>query len=92
MNHDYTEAAKIFKGFCDPHRLQILEHLARQEQSACMVLEKVDVCQSTLSHHLKILMESGVVKSRREGKRIFYSIDQAGFEELITILKEMMGK
>ena len=59
------------------------------EKCACILLEKMDIGQSTLSHHMKILCESGIVSSRREGKWTHYSIRNKGSEyakELLTTL------
>ncbi|MDR0355881.1 MAG: metalloregulator ArsR/SmtB family transcription factor [Deltaproteobacteria bacterium] len=66
----------IFKAFCDETRLTVLELLRSGEKCACVLLEKVDVCQSTLSHHLKVLVESGIVNARQAGKWTWYSIDE----------------
>ncbi|MBK6585900.1 MAG: helix-turn-helix transcriptional regulator [Coprothermobacter sp.] len=49
------------------------------EKCACKLLEKLSISQPTLSHHMKILCDSGLVKSRNEGKWVHYSIDSAGF-------------
>ena len=64
----YKERAKIFKAFCDENRLQILDMLKSGEKCACKLVEELDISQSTLSHHMKILCDSGVVRGRKEGK------------------------
>ena len=66
----------IFKAFCDETRLTVLELLRSGEKCACVLLEKVDVCQSTLSHHMKVLVESRVVNARESGKWTYYSINE----------------
>lgn len=86
---NHTEDAKVFKAFCDEKRLQILEMLRSGEKCACKLLEEMDISQSTLSHHMKILCDSGVVVSRRDGKWTHYSISEEGSrkaEELLTVL------
>lgn len=78
MNNNYTENAKVFKAFCDSNRLMILELLQSGEKCACILLENLKISQSTLSHHMKILCESGIVTARNEGKWTHYSISSSG--------------
>jgi ArsR family transcriptional regulator len=89
MGDVHLANAKIFKAFCDETRLMALEHLRGGEKCACVLLEKVDVGQSTLSHHMKILVESGVVSARSEGKWTYYSINKAGSEYAALLLKQL---
>jgi ArsR family transcriptional regulator len=79
----------VFKAFCDETRLLVLSLLQSGEKCACDLLEQVSVGQSTLSHHMKILVESGVVASRKEGKWMYYSISEAGSEKAILLLKRL---
>ena len=72
MEDIYEANAKVFKAFCDEKRLRILEMLQSGEKCACHLLDKMDIGQSTLSHHMKILCESGVVQGRKEGKWTYY--------------------
>ncbi len=78
MNNEHIENAKVFKAFCDENRLKILELLQNGEKCACVLLEKLEIGQSTLSHHMKILVQSGIVNSRNEGKWTYYSISVQG--------------
>ena len=64
MAMDYEEQAKIFKAFCDGKRLRILELLRGGEKCACALQENLDLGQSGLSYHMKILTESGIVSAR----------------------------
>jgi len=89
LENKHTKNATIFKAFCDETRLMALSLLQSGEKCACELLEQVSVSQSTLSHHMKILVESGVVASRKEGKWMYYSISQEGSEKAISILKEI---
>lgn len=75
---EYEINAKVFKAFCDENRLMILELLQSGEKCACKLLEDMNIGQSTLSHHMKILCDSGVVNSRKEGKWTHYSISVEG--------------
>lgn len=80
MERNHAKDAKVFKAFCDENRLQILELLRSGEKCGCKLLENLDIGQSTLSHHMKILCDSGIVESRIEGKWTHYSISEEGSE------------
>ena len=88
MENQYEEDARVFKAFCDEKRLKILEMLRSGEKCACILLEKMDIGQSTLSHHMKILCESGIVTGRKEGKWTHYSISEEGSR----YAAELLGK
>ena len=75
MENRHTNNAKVFKAFCDEKRLHIIEQLQNGEKCACVLLEKLNISQPTLSHHMKILCECGLVDTRREGKWSHYSLN-----------------
>ena len=89
---DYKMTASMFKAFCDENRLQILELLRDGERCACKILDEMQITQPTLSHHMKILCDSGVVIGRKEGKWMHYSISKDGLENVINYLDEMMNE
>ena len=78
METTYQKNAKVFKALCDEKRLAILEQLRSGEKCACILLEQLDLTQSGLSYHMKILCESGIVSSRQEGKWTHYRLSAAG--------------
>lgn len=80
MEIDAKKTATIFKAFCDENRVRILQLLSSDEKCACRLLEEIDVTQPTLSHHMKILCDSGIVTGRKEGKWMYYSISPEGKE------------
>ncbi len=69
------DIALICKAMSDSNRLQILHMLLDGEKCACEILNSFEITQPTLSHHMKILSESGLVKSRKEGKWSYYTIN-----------------
>lgn len=81
---NYLEYTKVFKALGDPKRAMIVDMLSCGELCACMILEKFEMSQSTLSHHMKRLCECGLVKGRNEGKWTYYSLD----EETISKAKQ----
>lgn len=85
----YEEQAKIFKAFCDDKRLRILELLRSGEKCACVLIEEMDIAQSALSYHMKILVESGVVESWPVGKWTHYRISEKGRGEVLRLLNEL---
>ena len=90
MASEYKETAKIFKAFCDENRLQILELLQSGEKCACKLLDDLKISQSTLSHHMKILCDAGIVQGRKDGKWVHYSINPAGAERAVQLLNEQI--
>ena len=90
MNEIYEKNAIVFKALCDPNRLMIIDLLKSGEKCACNLLEEIDISQSTLSHHMKLLCESGVINCRREGKWMYYSLSQKGFTTASRLLEEIM--
>lgn len=89
MNNQHIDNAKVFKAFCDENRLQILDLLQSGEKCACVLLEQLNIGQSTLSHHMKILVQSGIVSARNEGKWTYYSISADGAEKAIDLLNKL---
>ena len=69
------DAAKICRALGDPNRLQIVQMLSGGEMCACRLLDHFQITQPTLSHHMKILCECGLVDTRREGKWSHYSLN-----------------
>ena len=86
MDDHYADSARVFKAFCDENRLRILELLQSGEKCACILLEKLEISQPTLSHHMKILCESGMVIPRKEGKWTHYSISCEGRDNAMELL------
>ena len=86
MEQVYVDTAKILKAISDPKRLRIVDMLSCGELCACKILEAFRITQPTLSHDMRVLIEAGIVNDRREGKNIFYSLDQerlTGFQETL---------
>lgn len=89
MKNTYTQQVKIFKALCDPKRLAILEQLRSGEKCACVLQEPLDLTQSGLSYHMKILCDSGLVTSRQEGKWTHYRLNSSGRDHAIRLLNEL---
>lgn len=81
------ERTRLFKAFCDENRLRIIDHLAQGEHCACDLLDQLQISQSTLSHHMMILTDSGIVSSRRSGKWTYYRLDESSCDQAIDELR-----
>jgi len=90
----YNESAQLFKALSDPNRLMIVDMLSCGELCACDILEKFQITQPTLSHHMRILCDCKLVDWRREGKWTYYSLNGdtvlrfRSFLEQVTSTKE----
>lgn len=84
-----TDIAVICKALGDSNRLQIVQMLSDGEKCGCKLLEAFEITQPTLSHHMKILCECGLVNDRKEGKWHHYSLNcetLQGFKKFIENL------
>ena len=89
MENVYEMRAQVFKALCDERRQRILELLHSGEKCACVLIDEMDMPQSSLSYHMKILCDSGIVTSREEGKWTHYQISKQGSEKAIELLKDI---
>lgn len=70
---DELRAVQIARAFCDHTRFLIYKHIAELNEMRCQdICLDTSVCASTVSHHLKVLSESGLIESRREGQAVYY--------------------
>lgn len=90
MQLNTKKTAVVFKAFCDENRIRILQLLQEGEKCACELLEKMNITQPTLSHHMKILCDSGIVAGRKDGKWMHYSISEEGVEYARACLDMLM--
>ena len=82
MDLGYKTTARVFKAFCDENRLQILDLLRENELCAFQLQEALEIGQSTLSHHMKVLCGMGLTICRKEGIRCFYRLDTSNLRDL----------
>jgi len=89
MNAVYLEKAQLLKVLSDPNRLMIIDMLSCGELCACVILEKFQIAQPTLSHHMKSLCDSKLVNGRKEGKWMYYSLNDDTVQSLKDFLQEV---
>ena len=89
MKKRYGNEAKMFKVFCDPNRLMILDVLKSGEHYACKLLDILDVSQSTLSYHMKLLADAKIVNVRKDGKWSHYSLSEEGIRIAVKYFQQL---
>lgn len=89
METVYQKNAKVFKALCDPKRLAILELLRGGEKCACVLMDKMNMGQSAVSYHMKVLCESNIVSSRQEGKWTHYRLSETGSKAAAELLLKL---
>lgn len=82
MNKNYGEYVLYMKALADETRVKIFDMLSEGELCACKILEDFNITQPTLSYHMKILCDSGLVNSRRDGVWMKYSINKNSLDSL----------
>jgi len=83
------ELAALFQVLGNPTRLRILRDLATGEQCVCNMFKRLQLPQNLVSHHLGILRERGIIRSRRSGKWVYYSLNEsplARISDAVTVI------
>ncbi len=81
------EIVSVCKALSDENRLRMIELLSSEEKCGCKLLEAFDITQPTLSHHMRVLTECGLVHDRKEGKWHYYSLNKERFKEFIQLIR-----
>ena len=79
----------VFKALCDENRIKLLRMLYDGEKCAYLLLEEMHFTQPTLSHHMKILCDNGLVNGRKEGKWMYYSLSESGLQTAADFIMEL---
>lgn len=88
---DKRQTAGVFKALGDENRIHILKLLRGGEKCACKLLEELNISQPTLSHHMKILCDAGLVTGRKDGKWMHYSICCDGVKQVRNLLQSLLS-
>ena len=86
------DLAELFKVFGDTTRIKILYTLFKSEMCVCDIAEILDMTQSAISHQLRVLKQAKLVKNRREGKQIIYSLDDGHIVNIMNQGLEHMAE
>ena len=84
--------AEICKTLANPRRLEIINILRDEEHTASQLLKKIDISKANLSQHMAILIQKGVVISRREGINVFYHLSDERITKACDLMREVLIK
>jgi ArsR family transcriptional regulator, lead/cadmium/zinc/bismuth-responsive transcriptional repressor len=84
-NEKWERMASVFKTLSDATRLKIVHELIVEERRVCDIARDLDMSLPAISYHLKLLRDASVIKSRRDGKNIFYSVDDQLLRDLFRV-------
>lgn len=83
---------EVFKALADQTRREILRLLARGEKTAGQIAERFEMTKPSVSHHFEILKKADLVRTRRDGQHIWYSLNTTVVEDLMTWLWDAFSK
>ena len=87
-----NQTAELFKALSDPTRLRIVQSLLIDELCVCDISAVIDISISAISHQLRLLRSMKIVKNRKEGKMVYYSLTDEHIRELINIADEHINE
>ena len=90
MESEYMKLAKAFKALSDPKRVKSVDMLSCGEMCGCVLLKCFEITQPTLAHDMKTLLDAGIVTSRKEGRRTYYSLNRNELGKVSRKMKEML--
>lgn len=85
----YEKYAQLFKVLSDPNRIRILELLIKGETCSCTLIDKLPISQPTLSYHLKMISNSGLAQSKKDGNWIKYFVNKDKLSEIIDFISKI---
>ena len=85
LDEETQDLSEFFKVFSDPTRLKILSILEKKELCVHIIADVIDMQQTAVSHQLKILRQSRLVKYRKEGKHVYYSLNDNHIKDMLEI-------
>ena len=86
------DLSELFKAFSDPTRREILDLLKQKDQTPSEILEKIEVSQPTISHHLDILKRANLISGERDGQFIRYSLNMSVFQMAIEYMTKFIRR
>lgn len=82
--------AEFYKALGDETRLKIIQMLAEKEMCVCEVIDRLNLSQPAISHHLKILRQAGLVQDTKEGKWVYYALKESAFKDYNAELNKIL--
>jgi ArsR family transcriptional regulator len=87
-----TELNQLFKALNDPTRREILEMLGKKDLSAGEIADRFNMSKPSISHHLDLLRQAGLVESVKQGQLIYYSLNTTVFDEIVKWMLQFRNK
>jgi ArsR family transcriptional regulator, arsenate/arsenite/antimonite-responsive transcriptional repressor len=88
---DDKALVRALKALADPHRFKMIQEIATAGELSCgRIGERFPLSQPTISHHVKILTDAGLVVCRREAQHAFISVDRAALDRVLGLLPERL--
>ncbi|MDZ7798698.1 MAG: metalloregulator ArsR/SmtB family transcription factor [Patescibacteria group bacterium] len=91
MQKKELELQKYLKIISDKSKYKIIKHLAGGEDCVCNIVRKLKLERTLISHHLNILQKANLIKGRKSGTWIYYSLEKKTFESIEELFKELLG-
>lgn len=88
----YELHASVCKGLADPKRLLIINAMRSGERSVSEICDDLDLPQANVSQHLAVLRDKGLVRTRKEGQRVFYELSSPKIIQAVDLLREVMAE
>jgi ArsR family transcriptional regulator, arsenate/arsenite/antimonite-responsive transcriptional repressor len=85
----HIKASAVFHALSDPIRVKLVNRLSAGEQCVCELTDALKTGQSRLSFHLKVLKEAGLIQDRREGRWMYYALNDEAFEEVEELIRTL---
>src|ERR671938_1907929 len=89
LRPDSGRAARLFHALSDETRLSILQRLRFGERCVCDLTDALDAAQSRLSFHLKVLKDAGLVTDRRDGRWMYYTLNQESLRDAANLVETL---
>lgn len=91
-NQNATKIATIAKVFAHPARVAILQHISSQDSCICNdLVDEIGLAQATISQHLKVINDAGLLKGDYQGKRLCYCLNIGRFQEFQEVLNSFFN-
>jgi len=92
IKNNLEPIVKFLKIIAEPNRLKILCILQKEENCVCEICQFLDLPQNLISHHLKTLKDFGLIGSRKEGTKVFYSLNKKVIQKYIKLLNKFLNQ
>ena len=90
VKKDFPETISFLKAISDENRLQIICFLRKNERCVCEIIDFLKIPQNLVSHHLKVLREADIVLAKKNGLRVFYSLNNKNISKNVKFINSLI--